>query len=592
MNDENIDYSILTKEELISKVKELSSNRYIVSEQVDSVNRMETPWTGNLGKWQWDLKNNKITCDGKKTTALGYSISELPKEIGFEFFTEKLHPSDYDDVMKNMRLHLTGESNAFEVEYRIKTKNGDYIWFYDRGTITEYDNNGKASLVRGIVFDITKRKKLEEENKLLARLPFLNPDIVVIVNRSGIPLFINPAGKKIIKKDISEILPSNFYIELEKAFESISLITLNYKINDKHYVFKIRSFEDEDQCMITISDIIEAVEIEEDRKLYYDALQSIKQAIFITDIEGNILKVNKEFEKLYGYSNSEMMGKNPRTLNAGIDTYINLGYSNEKYNDLFSGLWNSLLDPNIGKWEGTVINRSKEGKIMWINSVTNAIYNFDNKIVNFVSLPINITNSFSNIQTEKRRLYLSLAELAELRDNETGAHMRRVGIYSRLIAKNLGMPNKFCDDIEIFAPMHDLGKVGVGDSILLAPRKLTYDEFEIMKNHTKFGFNIVKNNEDMQLVADVTLSHHEKFDGSGYPHGKKGEEIPIAARIVALADVYDALRSKRPYKIPWSHEKSKEYILSNRGKHFDPEIVDVFSKLNQQMEQIYGEIED
>ena len=201
-------------------------------------------------------------------------------------------------------------------------------------------------------------------------------------------------------------------------------------------------------------------------------------------------------------------------------------------------------------------------------------------------------SSYSDTKNEKRKLYVSIAELAELRDIETGAHMRRVGIYSRLIAEALGLPRKLCEDIEVFAPMHDLGKVGIPDAILWAPRKLTYEEFEIIKNHTVYGENIVKKNKEMLMVAQVTLGHYEKFDGSGYPHGIKGDEIPVSARIVALADVYDALRNKRPYKEPWSHDETTTYIIANSGTHFDPEIVNMFSQLNEKFEKVYDEIKN
>jgi diguanylate cyclase (GGDEF)-like protein/PAS domain S-box-containing protein len=132
------------------------------------------PWVGNLGQWYWMVPSNKVIFNEKKVTNLGYKMSELPKDIGFDFFTEKLHPHDYQRVMYNMRSHLMGVSDSYEVEYRILAANGDYVWYYDRGKVTKLDENGKALVVSGIVFDINKNKKIEREledaNKKLEKM--------------------------------------------------------------------------------------------------------------------------------------------------------------------------------------------------------------------------------------------------------------------------------------------------------------------------------------------------------------------------------------------------------------------------------------
>lgn len=174
--------------------------------------------------------------------------------------------------------------------------------------------------------------------------------------------------------------------------------------------------------------------------------------------------------------------------------------------------------------------------------------------------------------------YRALNDLAEARDNETGKHLKRISQFSRLLSEMLGLSKKFVNDIEIFSPMHDIGKVGITDDILLAPRKLTDKEFDIMKTHTTLGYQILKDRHTFEMAADIAYSHHEKFDGRGYPQGLKGEAISMSARIVALVDVYDALRSKRPYKKPWSHEDAVKEINSGKGTHFDPAVTDTFLK--------------
>ena len=184
------------------------------------------------------------------------------------------------------------------------------------------------------------------------------------------------------------------------------------------------------------------------------------------------------------------------------------------------------------------------------------------------------------IRDRERELIYRISRAAEFRDPETGAHIQRMAHYSEIIARGLGLDEKLCKLILQAAPMHDVGKIGIPDMILLKPGKLTDEEFDIMKKHAAMGYELLKDSgsEIMQAGAEIALTHHEKFDGSGYPNGLKGEEIPIFARIVAVADVFDALTSDRPYKKAWDSKDAIELIKKNSGSHFDPECVEAFLK--------------
>ena len=203
---------------------------------------------------------------------------------------------------------------------------------------------------------------------------------------------------------------------------------------------------------------------------------------------------------------------------------------------------------------------------------------------------------------------LALASLAETRDNETGKHLRRTQHYVRLLAEHLQRHPRFSlsltriniDLIYKSAPLHDIGKVGIPDSILLKPGRLTVDEFTIMKTHAAIGREAIEHAEQqmgrsapfLTFAKEIAGSHQEKWDGSGYPEGLAGEQIPVAARLMAVADVYDALVSARPYKKPMSHDAACEIIAQGRGSHFDPNVVDAFFALHLQFKETAVSLKD
>jgi putative two-component system response regulator len=204
-------------------------------------------------------------------------------------------------------------------------------------------------------------------------------------------------------------------------------------------------------------------------------------------------------------------------------------------------------------------------------------------------------------------MIFSLAKLAESRDNDTGTHLERIREYSKLLATDLMNQPKFehivdaqfVELIYLTSPLHDVGKVGIPDQILLKPGKLTEDEFEVMKRHTLIGGETLSASAKahpeasfLKMALDITLKHHERWDGTGYPFQLKGEEIPLSARIVAVADVYDALTTKRVYKAAFTHEVAAEIIYKSKGSHFDPDIVDAFARVEEQMRTIRLEMDD
>ncbi len=178
-----------------------------------------------------------------------------------------------------------------------------------------------------------------------------------------------------------------------------------------------------------------------------------------------------------------------------------------------------------------------------------------------------------------------LSRAAEYKDEDTGAHVQRMSHYSTSLARALKLDEQFIENILWAAPMHDIGKIGIPDRVLQKPAKLDDDEFKIMKTHTTIGFEILKESDVdfIKLAAEVAISHHEKWNGTGYPKGIKGPDIPVAGRIVAMADVFDALTSERPYKKPWPLEKTLSVIQEGKGSHFDPDVVDAFLSIQDEI---------
>jgi len=221
--------------------------------------------------------------------------------------------------------------------------------------------------------------------------------------------------------------------------------------------------------------------------------------------------------------------------------------------------------------------------VEFIHRASNIIYTrllFNSHRMSNEYMELKIRERTRNLEEARKDIILRLGRMAEYRDNETGDHVMRVSKISGILARGYGMDFRKVEMIELVAPMHDVGKVGIPDHILLKPDKLTDEEFKLMQTHTLIGEDILANHpsEVIQVASKVARSHHEKWDGSGYPDNLKADDIPVECRIISVADVFDALTSARPYKEPWPIQKAHDKILELSGTHFEPAIVDIFSR--------------
>jgi len=205
-----------------------------------------------------------------------------------------------------------------------------------------------------------------------------------------------------------------------------------------------------------------------------------------------------------------------------------------------------------------------------------------------------VRKATAEIVARERETVFRLCKAAEYRDPETGAHILRMAHYSQLIARGMGLSVNDQDLLLEAAPMHDIGKVGIADKILLKPGRLDEEEFEVMKQHAIYGYELLQGSSSrvLQAGAEIARGHHEKFDGSGYPGGVSGTDIPLFSRIVAVADVFDALTSERPYKQAWTLEAAVDFLVQGSGKHFDPDCVQAFLNAWDDVMEIRGRYQE
>ena len=286
------------------------------------------------------------------------------------------------------------------------------------------------------------------------------------------------------------------------------------------------------------------------------------------DLHGKITYVNKRFCKLIEFTKDELIGetfKKIRHEKTSIET------SRQMWKTLKSGK----------PWSGKLLNKSKTGKTFHLDAVISPIFNQNNEIVEFISVCHNITSIIElhkELEDTQREIIYRMGEIGETRSKETGNHVKRVAEYSKLLGKLSGLNDGDINILFMASPMHDIGKVGIPDSILNKPGKLDANEWEIMKEHSELGYNILKNSkrEILKAAAIISYHHHEKWDGNGYPQGLKNDDIHIFGRITAIADVFDALGSDRCYKKAWELDKILDLFKEQKGKHFDPNLVDLF----------------
>ena len=337
--------------------------------------------------------------------------------------------------------------------------------------------------------------------------------------------------------------------------------------------------------------------------IYQDIFESEKQGLLILDSKGNIVRANAGFEQIIGCSESELKNQPLSVLNKHIQPPLDFDVVCETIRK--EGRWKEELhafNPRL-RDKPLILNASIIG-VQNEAGTTFAYSMIMDDVTAIREVKIALIESLQRTNLAQEAIIFGLARLAEYRDQETGFHLERIRSYSRALATALKehpsfkdkVSEHFIDTIYRSAPLHDIGKVGIPDYILLKPDKLTPKEYEIMKTHTIIGYQTLNSIREqygemdfLDMGIEITYCHHEKYDGTGYPRGLQGDDIPLSARIVAIADVYDALTSHRIYKKAFPHTISVNTMKLERGKHFDPQVFDVFLSIADQFDTIHKE---
>lgn len=296
------------------------------------------------------------------------------------------------------------------------------------------------------------------------------------------------------------------------------------------------------------------------------ALENTVDAVLITDMDSIIQYINPAFSRITGYSPEDVLGKKPSVIKSPHTTL-----------ETYQKMWSVITGG--GWWRGEILNRKKSGELWHSFLSISQIRDVQGNPFAYIGISRDITEMK---QLEQKLFDMSLEAIymlsmaAEAKDNVTGSHLQRVRYYSEAIARQLGLPEEQVVEIGYSSMMHDVGKLNIPDEILKKAGKLTPQEWVEMKKHPVKGAAILRDQPFYEVAREIAMGHHERWDGAGYPDGKRGEQIPLSARITTIADVFDALTSSRSYKDAWPESVARAKIVEGKGSLFDPRAVDAF----------------
>ena len=474
------------------------------------------------------------------------------------------------------------------------------------------DAEGQAVAIATIAKDISEIVRVENDLQRMSKVFMDAVDPILIEDLDGRIIDLNRAAEEaygwsrgqLLGRPIKTIVPPERHGQADellarcRAGEEVRNIEgLRWTIDGRivPVLLTLSALKDQNgrpAAIATIAKDISALKKAEDELARMATVfRDAADPILIEDLNGHVIDLNRAAEESYGWAREELLGRPikvivPPERHGQADELLALCKAGRKVRDIEGLRW------------------SREGRIIPVLLTLSLLKDQDGRPTAIATIAKDISalkKAEKKIRTIQDVTMESMGTLAEYRDPETGGHINRTREYVRLLANRLKTHPRFrevLDDATIeslykSAPLHDIGKVGVADEILLKPGRLTDAEFEQMKKHTVYGHETIALQEGklgfdsfLRHADEIAATHHEKWDGSGYPNGLKGENIPVSARLMAIADVYDALISKRVYKPPFPHEKAVRIIREGRGTHFDPDMVDAFLEIADDFRRI------
>ena len=587
----------LFKDEISKKKGNTSAITYLISRD-NSVREALLKKDKSLIDFQEDLENIKHFSDNKNLWI------QIIDRNGFSFYrswTDNVGDNaaaarlDITDMIKNPQEMITISTGRFDMTFKtmlpIYDKNKNFIGMIEMiskfNSIAQEFKNKKIEPLFVLHEDYTDRF-IEPFTKLFIGKNYVanlnaNNEIMKKVEKFGIDKFIKIKDYMIfgeyfvVKDEIKDIHGGDmgyffFFIdknsidtssisemEVDFLFVIITLIIVIilatlYIINRNYVNFLNEKVKKKTHEIIKQKEYLKSIlEI-------YD-----KNVIFSkTDLKGVITHVSEAFCKISGYTKKELIGQNHNIIRHP-----------DMPKEVFKYLWDSLKKGEKVNLE--VKNKKKDGEYYWVDAEFETYFDLNGKAIGYSAVRKDITAN-KEIEDIQREIIFTMGTIGESRSKETGNHVKRVAEYSKLLALYYGLDEKEAELLKQASPMHDIGKVEIPDAILNKPGRFDENERKIMNTHAALGYEMLKHSNKplLKMAAIVANEHHEKWDGTGYPKGLSGENIHIYGRITALADVFDALGSHRVYKKAWDDERIFNLFKEERGKHFDPKLVDIF----------------
>lgn len=587
------------------------------------------------GTWEWNPQTGEQEINDRWAEIIGYTKEELtPVDIGT--WERHCHPDDLAKNKQRLDQLFARETARYELEFRMRHKDGHWVWILSIGNIMARTRDGKPSLISGIHLDISDRKKMEEqirrsEKQLAAEKQLLEAtltsvgDGVISCDRKGRIQFMNPTGENLtgftgeeaIGKPLAEVFRLldatagkdctdrilDILIEEGEPFlpEECLILSRNGLKRPVHVKASpiLREYRKNDGLVIVFSDATEErLKLHEIEYLSYhdyltglynrrffeeeirrlDKTRNLPLTLIMGDVNGLKL-VNDSFGHDAGdallRSAAEVMSKSCRAddivARLGGDEFVILlpSAGADEAEQVLRRLHENLRDKTVGIIELSI----SFGYATKTKSSTSV-----NELFKLAEDQLYRNKLFVSDSIRSQTVKLIMNTLTEKNSREM-THSRRVGAISGAIAKALGMEAEEADRIALTGTMHDIGKIGIPEKILNSKLKLSKPEWVEVMRHPEIGYRILSSVNEFAELAHGVLEHHERWDGLGYPKGLKGAEISLPARIICLADTYEAMTGKRNYRDELSREDAMEIIERNKGTQFDPELADLF--LNQ-----------